>query len=258
MKIVAINGSPKGPSSNTNVMVSAFLKGAQAAGAETVNIFLAGKEINHCRGCISCWIKTPGQCVIKDDMAEILASKEGADILVLATPLYYDHISSILKTFMDRMIVTVAPYIQKYKGGECRHLHQDNNASPFRSGELPPKLVMISNCGYPERSHFQVISLWVKRLALNMLTEVIGEIYMPQGPFLTAPAEALHALAAGCPQLSDNIAHYLHLLEKAGEEIVINNRLSEETNKVLSEQQFMPDDMHIQANNLWIDSMAKK
>ncbi|MFA4885939.1 MAG: NAD(P)H-dependent oxidoreductase [Desulfotomaculaceae bacterium] len=47
MKIVAINGSPKGKASNTNIMVSAFLKGAQEAGAQTVNIFLAEKEIKH-------------------------------------------------------------------------------------------------------------------------------------------------------------------------------------------------------------------
>ncbi|WP_094604004.1 hypothetical protein SPSIL_044320 [Sporomusa silvacetica DSM 10669] len=226
MKIVAINGSPKGKASNTNVMVSAFLKGAQEAGAEIVNVFLAEKEIKHCKGCISCWTNTPGQCVIKDDMAEILAVKEGADILVLATPLYYDHISSMLKVFMDRMIVTVAPHVQKYSNGECRHVNKDNDASPFRSGVKPPKLVMISNCGYPERSHFQVISLWIERLALNMLTEVIGEIYIPQGPFLNLPAEALQPLTASCPQLVDNIANYLQLLEKAGKEIATDSMLS--------------------------------
>ena len=85
MKIVAINGSPRGRSSNTGAMVSAFLKGAQEAGAETVHIFLAEKEIKYCKGCHSCWTETPGQCVIRDDMAEVLSRVGGADVIVLAS-----------------------------------------------------------------------------------------------------------------------------------------------------------------------------
>ena len=60
MKIVVINGSPNGKNSNTDVMVRAFLKGAQEAGAETLSIFLSEKEIKHCKGCHICWTKGPG------------------------------------------------------------------------------------------------------------------------------------------------------------------------------------------------------
>lgn len=73
MKIVVINGSPKGKNSNTNVMVQAFLKGAQEA--ETLNIFLSEKEIKHCKGCHTCWTKGPGQCVTNDDMLESIHSQ---------------------------------------------------------------------------------------------------------------------------------------------------------------------------------------
>lgn len=239
MKIVVINGSPKGKASNTNVMVSAFLKGAQEAGAETVNIFLSEKEVNHCKGCLSCWIHTPGQCVIKDDMAEILSVCEGTDIFVLATPLYFDNVSSMLKAFMDRMIVRSNPHFQKDVNGECRHLK--NTAIPS------PKLVLISNCGFSERSHFQVISHWIKRVALNMKTEVIGEFYAAQGSLLNTNAGESRPI----------VSEYLKNMENAGREIVLENKVSEETKKLL-ERNFIPDEVYIEKANSYFDTVLNK
>jgi len=239
MKIAAINGSPRGKSSNTNIMVSAFLKGAQEAGAETINIFLTEKEIKHCKGCFSCWVKTPGKCVIKDDMAEVISLLKGTDVLVLATPLYFDNISGMLKTFMDRSIVVGNPHFQKDANGECRHLKNEEQPSP--------KLVLISNSGFPERSHFQVISHWIKRAALNMNTEVLGEIYAAQGGLLGAQVEALEPI----------ISNYLLYLEKAGREIVAEMKILEETEKALA-QNFIPDEIYIQQANIRFTEMLSE
>jgi multimeric flavodoxin WrbA len=241
MKITVINGSPKGRDSITNIMVSAFLKGAEDAGAETCNIFLAEKEINHCKGCFSCWLVTPEKCVIKDDdMAEILAEAAGADVLVLATPLKYANISSMLKVFIERLLVFANPYILIDQAGETRHPKKMEAAesSLYRS-----KLVLIANGGLGQSGHFQVVSHWIKRLALNNLTEVVGEICAPQGPLLANPPA----------ELQPAVENYLQLLQRAGKEIVSDNRLSEETEQLLG-RNLIPEEIYLQQINGFFDS----
>ena len=91
MKMVAFNGSPRAENGNTHVIVEAFLEGASKAGAEVENIFLAHKEIKPCRGCLACWLKTPGYCVTDDDMAELLEKFGSCDVVIFATPLYVEN-----------------------------------------------------------------------------------------------------------------------------------------------------------------------
>lgn len=234
MKIAAINGSPRGKSSNTHSMVSAFLQGAQAAGAETLQIMLADKEVKHCQGCFSCWLHTPGRCVLQDDMADILSLCEGANILVLATPLYVDNISGMLKDFVDRMIMKGNPHFQKDPQGECRHLKNSDRPSP--------RLVMMANCGFPERSHFQVISHWITRMALNMHTEVLGEFYVAQGSLLSQASQY------------SSVAAYLHGLENAGRQLALGQTVAADTKQLL-EQDFVSDDVYIQSANSYFDAV---
>lgn len=248
MKITAINGSPHGKEGITNIMVSTFLKGAQEAGAEVVNVFLSEKELNHCKGCFTCWLGTPGQCVIKDDMEKIIAEGQGTDILLLATPIKYGNISSLLKVFVERMLVLCNPYFQKDPAtGLTRH-PKKSEAAEKEMSFYRGKLVMIANGGLPDRGpNIQIISDWLKRMAFYNHTEILGEIYAPQGLLL----------ANQNPDLKPVIDNYLQYLEKAGKEIVTASRLSEDTNNVL-EQSFLPVDAYNQAVTDYFDSFLCK
>lgn len=215
MKIIVINGSPKGKSSNTNVIAEHFLKGARDNGAETTTVFLSEKEIKPCRGCHICWTRGPGQCVISDDMLQILAVLGNADVIVFASPVYFANISGLLKTFMDRMTMIGGPQT----AGTDTAADQKN----ISTGARIPKLMMISSCGLPDRSEFDVTSLWINKVSKKMNMECIGEVYATNGKAFSLPPEA-------CPAL---VSDYLQAAEQAGTEIATAMRISDRTNNLL-------------------------
>ena len=237
MKITVFNGSPRAMNGNTHIMVREFTKGAGQAGAQVENIFLAANTIKPCRGCFSCWLKTPGKCVIKDDMAGLLDKFAGSDIVVFATPLYVDNVTGIMKNFMDRLIPLADPHFEKDAGGECVHLARSNKIA---------KLVVISNCGFPEQSHFQVLELLFKRMARNMRSEVVGEIYRGGGAILKDPPFILKLA----------ILRYKRQLQAAGREIVENGSLSKQTREKL-EKPLVSDERYISSANQYFDKLQR-
>jgi multimeric flavodoxin WrbA len=241
MKITVFNGSPRGKKGTTNVIVEEFLAGASQTGAEVENIFLAEKEIRHCLGCVACWVKTPGKCVHDDDMGELIEKFMGSDLSVFATPIHIDNVSGIMKNFIDRLIPTRMPYFEVHSDGETRHLNRYDRQ---------PGIMMISSCGYPEQSQFQVIRLWLKRFSRNFDMEVVGEIYRSWGWLLKAEDD----------RLEPKVRAYKDLLQKAGREVVEYLKLSEETAAEL-ERPILPEEMHLGISNKRWDqaiSLGKK
>ena len=101
-KILILNGSPR-PNGNTSELVKAFTEGAQSAG-HTVTTFLLDKmNIHGCKGCFGGGKNPDSPCVQKDDMDKIYPIYKEADIVVLASPLYYWTISGQLKCAFDRL-----------------------------------------------------------------------------------------------------------------------------------------------------------
>ena len=91
MKILVINGSPRGERSNTLRLTRAFTRGlcAAAPGSEVEELDLRCMNLHECSGCFTCWTKTPGRCVHPDDMNGALLKYVEADALIFSFPLYY-------------------------------------------------------------------------------------------------------------------------------------------------------------------------
>ena len=99
-KVLLISSSPR-RNGNSDLLCDQFMKGAIEAGHRAEKIFLADKTIHYCTGCGACANATR-PCVQKDDVAEILEKMVEADVIVLATPVYFYTMCAQLKTLIDR------------------------------------------------------------------------------------------------------------------------------------------------------------
>ena len=120
MKILLINGSPKGKRSNSLKLAYSFIEGFKNGctdDEESISIdelHVASMNIAACKGCFACWQKTPGICCIKDDMQMVIEKLIEADLILWSFPLYYFNVPGILKNLIDRqlpMSLLVPPYI---------------------------------------------------------------------------------------------------------------------------------------------------
>ena len=101
-KIVILNGSPR-KNGNTTALTAQFIRGAEEAGNTVTEFLLDGMNINGCKGCWQGGKNPDSPCAQKDDMEKIYPVYREADIVVLASPLYYWSISGQLKTAFDRL-----------------------------------------------------------------------------------------------------------------------------------------------------------
>ena len=106
-KVLILSGSPR-KGGNSDLLCDEFLRGAKEAGNDVEKIRVAEKNIGYCTGCYYCQ-KSGGVCAKKDDMTELLQKMIDADVIVLASPVYFYSIDAQLKTVIDR---TVARWLE--------------------------------------------------------------------------------------------------------------------------------------------------
>ena len=229
MKILAVQGSPRPTVSNTEKLLREFLRGAESQGAITEVVYLREKNIHWCQGCYTCWVTTPGVCVFKDDMPELLEKVRTCDVIVVATPLYNYNVTALMKAFQERLLPLLDPHLVK-EGDRHRH--------PTRHGRQR-QMVLVSTCGLPEVSHFDCLRQLFRQLGHSDDTSLAGEILMPGGELLKQEA------------LKSKTQPVLDAAYRAGVELVLNNRVSVETESLIQRPVMNPDEMASMTNIFW-------
>lgn len=108
MKIIVLNGSPR-PNGNTAAMVAAFKEGALEKGHEVEVFNTAQMKINGCLACEYCHTKGEGKCIQQDDMQKVYPVLAEAEMIVLASPVYYHTFSGQLLCAINRIYALDKP-----------------------------------------------------------------------------------------------------------------------------------------------------
>ena len=234
MRILAINGSPKGERSNTWRLTSAFLQGiaaqeedahGQAPAIETLSV--AALDIKPCRGCFFCWSKTPGKCCIRDDMQGVIEKILWADVVIWSFPLYYFGLPGPLKNLIDRQLPMALPFMSA---------EAESGGHPSRYDMSGKRTVVISTCGfYTAKGNYGGVT--------DLFDRICGkggytELFCGQGELFRVK------------ELAERTDEYLFWVRKAGKEFARGD-IREETRGKLDQNLFPRDVFEAMADASW-------
>lgn len=98
--VLILEGSPR-RNGNSAILSDEFARGAEEAGGSVEKVRVCSKKIAGCLGCNACY-RNGGNCIQKDDMAEIREKMLAADVIVLASPIYFYSMTAQMKAVIDR------------------------------------------------------------------------------------------------------------------------------------------------------------
>jgi multimeric flavodoxin WrbA len=219
MKVLAINGSPRGERGYTNKILQLFVEGMRDANADVHVVQLVKHKIHHCSGELACWLKTPGHCIHRDDMTELVPMFDESEGIVFATPVYVDGMTGLMKNFVDRLVPTTQPFFE-IRDNRMRH--------PKRSDNTKQKVALVSVCGFIEMETFDPLLYHIKAICRNMDAEFAGAVFRPGAPGMESAA-MLH------PFKTRKIKK---AIKEAGKEFATAGKIRTETSMAISQELF--------------------
>ncbi|MDO8536385.1 MAG: flavodoxin family protein [Candidatus Omnitrophota bacterium] len=161
MYLLGISGSPK-PDGLTGLLLDKVLDGAKASGAHTEKIILNDLNFKACQECGGC--DKTGVCILDDEMKPIYEKLAKADVIAVASPIYFGNISAQLKAMIDRCHSSwMAKYILK------RNIF----ANKKRKG------IFLSVSGRDTKKYFESAEKIIKTFFITQNIEYSSEVFVP-------------------------------------------------------------------------------
>ena len=202
MKILVFNGSPRKSHGTTDVLLETFIEGARSSGADVEKHHIVDLNIGGCRGCFNCWWVTPGKCIQRDVMDQLIPAIAEADVMLLGTPIYGRNVTHYTQKLLERTFVFSLPEMVS-KEGETQH--------PGRIRKFP-FIVLAATCGFPDSSNF----------------DIVRALYPTALPIFL-PAAQLLLYEEGKKQLSG----FLQAVKLAGQKLAAGEELTEDLKEKL-------------------------
>ena len=223
MKLLVFNGSPRKSRGTTDILLETFIEGAKQSGAEVEKHHIVDLDFGGCRGCFNCWWVTPGKCVQRDAMDQLIPAIADADILLLGTPIYGRNVTSYTQKLLEQTFVFSLPQ-RESKDGETQH--------PGRIRWFP-RLVLAATAGFPDSSNFDIVrALYPAAIPIHLPAAQLllyEEAKKQLSGFLDAVRLAGQKMAAG-EELTDELKGKLivEFSDEMKKQIVeMHNRMSE-------------------------------
>lgn len=222
MKAIIINAAPRMEGGNTHLILEPFMQGMRDAGADLDLAILGKLAIEPCIGCFTCYAHTPGECAHSDDMESLADRISAAEMMILATPVYLDGMTNQAKAFVDRLVLFLDPHFTWDESGVIHPLRRD----------FPPKLFLVSVCGYPGVFNFNPLLVHMKAMARNLHSEFAGALLRPavfscllKKQYPDKVREVMEAIRAAGRELAEKGRVATSLLDEAAADICTSEEL---------------------------------
>jgi len=230
MNVLVINSSPHLDKGNTAHVLNPFVEGMKEAGAEVEILYPRKMKIMPCEGCFDCWLKTPGVCRHRDDMAAALPKLAQSEVWVFATPVYVDGMTGTMKMFLDRIIPGAQPFFE---------LRDGHNRHPRRDGAKEGgKVVLVSSCGFWEIDNFDPLVHHITAYCKNANREFAGALLRPHAGSLPALIQAGRA------------GEVITAAIDAGRQLVKEGKIAETTLQTVA-RELLPMEMYMKVTNTY-------
>ncbi len=231
-RVLLIDASPRGTKGYTKLYSDKIEEFLKETGVEVNHIMLSKYKIQPCLGCLQCWLKYEGECIVKDDVKELYEQYEEADLIIYSFPLYAYGVPGTLKNFIDRGVVTQYPYFEQGIS-EIRHPRRIKTNKAF---------VVFSICGFPSFSQYNSVKEFFKLYSHSHYSPLVAEIYRPGGIFLLQN-----------PFNYMKLIRFLDALRTATHEIIEIGKIKSSTQRKLNVK--IDKNLFLQSTNKYWDNM---